>query len=853
MNYSNNISALQQQMMQGAEILARESKQTKEYRSDGYVNMLNKYGTSRDSSSHYVFQADAITMDAQLTEAYEGNGLFTKIIDRPAEEAVKKGFDLGIKDHDILSFLADKLDELEWEQKASQALKWTRLYGGALMVMVINDGRNIWDPVDWQNVRGIEELRVYERPLVTPDYHSVKYGEPQFYTVSSITGTFKVHRSRTLPFRNGVLPENSLNTQYRFWGIPEYYRIKRNLQETYTAHGNGVKLLDRCVQAIYKMKNLSGLLLTDDGENQVLKRLNAIDMARGIINTMIIDADGEDYDYKQMSLSGVREIIDSTCTMLSAVTDIPQTILFGRSPAGMNSTGEGDMENFYSMVEGIQKLNLKANGRKLLDLIFHEGVVTGQLQQKPKYKTEFEKLWSLSEKEQAELDKMKADTELVKAQTAQIYVDLQVLNPEEIRAGLSKDDTFYVEDLLSDEDLDLSGVESPISALESTNVELSTDNILQAIEDGTEDTTGILPEDITATDSKPETVDDILEAIEAGTEDSSVVLMCDPEIDEIIEEIEGETENEDEEPQDLDVGVGVLVIKDGKILVAERSDEGTWCGPGGHVAVGENCIQAALRETYEEMDIACRELVPIDGFEIELDGVQQPNQFLCTVFDGDVQCTDGEMSNPQFLTLEEIQHYPLFPPFEEVLLQFLKQVAENNTVIDETEVDNLDFDESKVKRDKEGKFAEKGSSESKTTQESKKETKKGNEEIAKAKQEFAKSKKEFTAERKKLESDMKNTSRKITKLKTEKDPVKAQKLREEVDAELKSHMKRKADLDKKANSIKKQSDNIDKLIRKNKAKNSKESENPLTSLLQEIAEAGLTGVGELVEYAEKNA
>lgn len=708
MNYSNNISALQQQMMRGAEVLARESKQAKQYRSDGYVNMLNKYGTSRDSSSHYVFQADAMTMDSALTEAYEGNGLFTKIIDRPAEEAVKKGFDLGIKDHDILSFLADKLDELEWEQKASLAMKWTRLYGGALMVMVINDGGNIWDPVDWDRVRGIEELRVYERPLVTPDYHSVKYGEPQFYTVSSITGTFRVHRSRTLPFRNGVLPENSLNTQYRFWGTPEYYRIKRNLQETYTAHGNGVKLLDRCVQAIYKMRGLSNMLLTDGGEDQVLKRLNAIDMARGIINTMIIDADGEDYDYKQMSMSGVREIIDSTCTMLSAVTDIPQTILFGRSPAGMNSTGEGDMENFYSMVEGIQKLNLKANGRRLLDLIFHEGVITGQIQEKPKYKVEFEKLWSLSEKEQAELDKMKADTELVKAQTAQIYVELQVLNPEEIRAGLSKDDTFYVEDLLSDEELDLSGEGQPLSVSQSTNVELSTDDILQAIEDGTEDTAGILPtEDATATDAEGRnihTVEDILESIEAGTEEATAVIMNDPEIDAIIEEIEGETEKADEEPQDLDVGVGVLVIKDGMILVAERSDGKGFCGGGGHIQSGEDTMQAALRELYEEFDIMpTGDLLPLEGFTITLDGEEEINQFFCTDFIGEPQADENEMRGAKFVSLEELVELPLFPPFANAVNAFLDMIQHPKM-----DLDRADFDEGKVKRNDKGQFSSKG-------------------------------------------------------------------------------------------------------------------------------------------------
>ena len=676
-----------QQMMRGGEILAKESERTQGTRYDGYINMLNKYGTARDSSSHYVFQADAVTVDSQLTEAYEGNGIFAKIIDRPSEEAVKKGFDLGIKDRDTLEYLDDKLDDLNWEHHASQALKWTRLYGGALMVMVINDGRNIWDPVDWEHVRSIDELKVYERPLVTPDYHTTKYGEPQYYTISSITGTFRVHRSRCLVFRNGILPENSMNTQYRFWGLPEYYRIKRNLQETYTAHGNGVKLLDRCVQAIYKMRGLSNMLLTDEGENQVLKRLRAIDMARGIINTMIIDADGEDYDYKQMSMSGVREIIDSTCNMLSAVTNIPQTILFGRSPAGMNSTGESDMENYYSMVENMQGMNLKANGRILVDLIFREGVVTGRLQDRPEYRLKFEKLWSLSEKEQAELDKMKADTELVKAQTAQIYVELQVLQPDEVRAGLSKDGTFYVEDLLSDEEIDFSGIEQPNSALESTNVEsdTETDEILFNIIDGTEDTTGILPtDDATATDTSEgvqQTVEDFLAFLESGQEDATPVIMNDPEVEEIVQEIEDlvqedETlvQDDDTESQDLDIGVGVLVIKDGKILVAERSDGEGFSGGGGHIQQGEDTMQAALRELYEEFDILPKHLYPIDGFSITLDGKEEINQFYCTDFIGEPQADESEMHGARFVSLEELQSLPLFPPFAEAVEKFLKMV-----------------------------------------------------------------------------------------------------------------------------------------------------------------------------------
>lgn len=711
MNYETSIPALRQQMLRGAEIIKRDNQRTQGFRTDGYMNMLNKYGTSRDSSSHYIFRPDAMAMDTQLTEVYEGNGLFTKIIDLPAEEALKRGFDLGIKDQGILDYLYDKLDALEWEQNASQALKWTRLYGGALVVMLINDGGSLTDPVNWNNVRSIDELRVYERPLVYPEYNSiysdipnepgrvscVRFGSPQYYTVSSIYGSFRVHESRCLHFRNGVLPENSLNTQYRFWGTPEYDRIKRSLQETYTSHGNGVKMLDRCVQAVYKMRGLGNKLLTDDGENDVLKRLNAIDTARGILNTMIIDADGEDYDYKQMSMSGVREIIDSTCNMLSAVTNIPQTILFGRSPAGMNSTGENDMENYYNMVERIQKLNLKANGRTLLQLIFKEGVVTGNLSEIPKFKMNFQKLWSLSEKEQADLDKVKADTEYVKAQTAQIYVDMQVLNPEEVRAGLAKDDTFLVEDLLSDEDLDLTGTEVAETAIGSQSI----DDILMAIENGTEDTTGMVPVDTMETDSEPyrniHTVEDIVESIEDGTEDAAAVLVNNTDIDEILVEKEGQRGiitptflkdkarefgylQNDEQPKDLNVGVGVLIVKDGKVLVAERSDGKGWCGPGGHMQEGEDTIEAALREAYEEFGILPKYLYPMEGFVVPLGYNEEINQFYCTDYEGEVKADDNEMYNAKFVSLEELQKLPLFPPFAQALEKFLQLVTGNDSI-----------------------------------------------------------------------------------------------------------------------------------------------------------------------------
>lgn len=453
----------------GREILRRKNGAVRPHREDGYVNLLNKYGTKQDNSEAYKFEREPVIPDMQLTGLYEGNGLFSKIIDTPAEEALKHGFDLNLKSNEMNAFVDEVLDDLEWDEKATIAIKWARLYGGALIVMLIDDGRGLEEPVDWEHIRSIDELRVYESSIVQPDYASLyqqdyggkgvgnrvsKFGQPEYYYVSSIYGSFKVHESRCLVFRNGVLPEQTSNATYLFWGMPEYVRIRRALRETVTAHTDSVKLLERSVQAIYSMKGLASLLTTDDGENQVLKRLQLVDTSRGLLNSIAIDSEGEQYDFKTFQFSGVKDVIDATCNMLSALTNIPQTILFGRSPAGMNATGDSDFESYYNFVEKIQRLMLKRNLRTLLDVVFRAGIASGDVAEEPDYKLEFKPLWSLSDTEQATVDQTKAQTALVKAQTAQAYVDMQALDPTEVRRRLASDEEFDVEDIISEDDED---------------------------------------------------------------------------------------------------------------------------------------------------------------------------------------------------------------------------------------------------------------------------------------------------------------------------------------------------------------------------------------------------------------
>lgn len=673
----------------GREILRRKNGAVRPHREDGYVNLLNKYGTKQDNSEAYKFEREPVIPDMQLTGLYEGNGLFSKIIDTPAEEALKHGFDLNLKSDELNAFVEDALDDLEWEEKAATAIKWARLYGGALIVMLIDDGRGLEEPVDWEHIRSIDELRVYERSIVQPDYASLyqqdyggkgvgnrvsKFGQPEYYYVSSIYGSFKVHESRCLVFRNGVLPEQTSNATYLFWGMPEYVRIRRALRETVTAHTDSVKLLERSVQAIYSMKGLASLLTTDDGENQVLKRLQLVDTSRGLLNSIAIDSEGEQYDFKTFQFSGVKDVIDATCNMLSALTNIPQTILFGRSPAGMNATGDSDFESYYNFVEKIQRLMLKRNLRTLLDVVFRAGIASGDVAEEPDYKLEFKPLWSLSDTEQAAVDQTKAQTALVKAQTAQAYVDMQALDPTEVRRRLASDEEFDVEDIISEDDEDdllqsLLGTEP--SAM--SDVEAAQKNIEQGQAPG-------------------------------GEEQSATVAPT----------ATPPTTNAD--ATDTDHGVGVLVVQDGRFLCGTRLKGGSVGGPGGHIEAGESPEDAAIRETQEEFGITPKDLMPV-AFLSDLKPPYCPSHvFLCTDFDGSIRCADGEMTSPGFITAEKVAELStqnperLFPPFAQSITALLDVLSSNPGLTSDAQnakmKDRMDFNEADHPRDENGQFAD---------------------------------------------------------------------------------------------------------------------------------------------------
>lgn len=446
---------------------AKANEATAPLRTDGYYNAITKFGTARDSTEYYRWQPGEYADDTQLADMYAGNGLFATIIDAPASDAVKNGMDLGIKDKALQKKIDEKLQKLTYQSKFAKAIKWARLFGGSVAVMLVDDGRLLQDPLNWRDVRGVEELLVYGRNEVSPlwvsgyennptrdNYRRGGTGVPTYYQVSSVYGSYIVHSSRCLVFHGSDIPENATSANiYRTWGIPEYMRIRTELRDASIGTGYSIRLLERLCTLSYKMKGLARLMETDEGEDTILHRMELIDMGRNLLNMIAVDADTEDLAVQSLTVSGVKDILDNACTMLSAVSHIPQTRLFGRSPAGMNATGDGDLENYKEFIGQIQSGDLLDNTRTLVELVMRGMLWAGEIAEIPEYTVTYNSAWSLSDDEKAAQEQTKAATQLTKAQTVVTYATNGILDPPEIRRALAGDEPFDPENLLTAEDL----------------------------------------------------------------------------------------------------------------------------------------------------------------------------------------------------------------------------------------------------------------------------------------------------------------------------------------------------------------------------------------------------------------
>lgn len=399
-------------------------------RADGaYENVFAGAGGRADRSSFTRAASARFLSAGELDRLYESDGFARKIVDLPAEEAVRAGY--CIEGVDAPETIYASLEAINALEKICDAMRWSDLYGGSLIVMIADDGQTLDQPLAAERVRSLEALRVYDRWQVSRakkymDPADSRFGGTQLYMISPDEGTpYAVHESRCIVLDGAPLPSR-LRSARDGWGGSKIQHCYDQLARFGMAHQWANGLLERAQQAVHGIPDLTGLLRVPGGEELVRRRVDLVDMTRSINNTIVIDG-AESYDLKSTSLSGVSDIVDRFGLALSAVAGIPEALLFGRTQSGLNSSGAAELESWYAKVGQMQQNVLLPALDRLITVQLHAlGMYTDD------YLVKFNPLYVPSAKEAAEVDHKRA-------QTYEVLHGIGALDASEIRAMLPGD------------------------------------------------------------------------------------------------------------------------------------------------------------------------------------------------------------------------------------------------------------------------------------------------------------------------------------------------------------------------------------------------------------------------------
>jgi len=342
-------------------------------RNDGYANFLSSFGTDRDPAQAVRATPDARLHQRGLEAIYRSDGIGRRIVDLPADEMTRQWITIeGDKAEERLA----ELEELGAKQAINKALRWAGLYGGAIMVQIVDDGSaDLEEPLNEARVRGISDLLVYDRwqtswtiQDISTDPGSRWYGRAEYIMVHPISGTpFRCHRTRFMVFDGQDVPDH-LRQRNDGWGDSRLQAPYRAMTRYAEAMGATSGIIRDFIQPTLSMSNLTNMIAAGE-EDVVKKRLEMLGLSRSILNVLLIDSDNETYTKQASSVQGIDKLLQELKHNLSAVTGIPQTKLFGRSPEGQNATGEGDIRNFYDLVKSEQEGNMLPPVRHLVRLL----------------------------------------------------------------------------------------------------------------------------------------------------------------------------------------------------------------------------------------------------------------------------------------------------------------------------------------------------------------------------------------------------------------------------------------------------------------------------------------------------
>ena len=219
------------------------------------------------------------------------------------------------------------------------------------------------------------------------------YSDPYVYRFSPRVageGTIEVHSSRVLRFDGIRAPLTdgwlAASTSYWDFGVSVLTpAIEEIFGDAGVAAGIRHLVNEASIMGIRTHDLREMLKPRRDGrvrgdEMTLEARMRAVNTMKGIYRTLFLDKNDE-MERVNVPFSGLPDVQDRALGRCAAIEDIPQTRFAGRSPAGLNSTGDGDLKNWALKIEGLRETQLS----EPLDMIHAVVALNAGIADPPEY------------------------------------------------------------------------------------------------------------------------------------------------------------------------------------------------------------------------------------------------------------------------------------------------------------------------------------------------------------------------------------------------------------------------------------------------------------------------------------
>lgn len=378
---------------------------------DGVINPLLRVGNytkNTFNATTYVPQFKTVRRQ-ELEWAYQGSWICGLAVDIIAEDMTREGIDIHSDAPAVIDALQAMMDDARVWEGLCDALKWSRLYGGSIAVMLI-DGDDMAAPLGTVRPDGFKGLAVFDRWQIDQTVTEVvqelgpEFGKPLYYRIlpgmsEVVVGQegMKVHHSRVIRFEGRRLPYY-LRTAYQGWGASVLEPIFGLVEAFDLATRGASQLLSKAYLRYYKVKGLRDILTNGIAREGFLKQMDIMREFQGIEGLTVGDTE-DDFQTLSYTFTGIPEIMLQIGQQISGAIGVPLVRLFGQSPVGFNSTGESDLRIYYDNVKHDQDTDLRPGLKRLLTVMYESA--TGK---KPGRDLDFEfkSLWQMTNEQRAQ-------------------------------------------------------------------------------------------------------------------------------------------------------------------------------------------------------------------------------------------------------------------------------------------------------------------------------------------------------------------------------------------------------------------------------------------------------------------